>query len=92
MAAISIRNLVKRYANVTVIPDLNLEIDFVGLELDERIAGRDRLAFLAQPLGDTGIDDGFTDFGNDDVCGHRCFGCQLPVTGCQEPVASRSRQ
>ena len=26
MAAISIRNLVKRYANVTVIPDLNLEI------------------------------------------------------------------
>ena len=46
----------------------DLEIDLVGLELDERIAGGDGLPFLAQPLGDAGIDDRFTDFGYDDVC------------------------
>ena len=45
----------------------DLEVDLVGLELDERIAGGDGVAFLPQPLGDARVDDGLTDFGHDDV-------------------------
>ncbi len=45
----------------------DLDVDLVGLELDERIAGRDGIAFLAQPFGDARVDDGLTDFGHDDV-------------------------
>ncbi len=45
----------------------HFDVDLVGLELDERIAGGNGVAFLAQPLRDAGIDDGFTDFWNDDI-------------------------
>ena len=64
----------------------DLEIDLVGLELDERIARRHAIAFLAQPLGDPRIDDGFTDFRDDDVCGHMFWVFQL--SSFQVPVAS----
>ncbi len=58
------------FAQHTRLRRANLEIDLVGLELDERIAGRDDVPFLAQPLGDAGVDDGFSDFGNDDIGWH----------------------
>jgi hypothetical protein len=45
----------------------HLEVDLVGLELHQRITGGDDLPFLAQPLGDAGVDDRFSDFGHDDV-------------------------
>ena len=45
----------------------DLEVDLVGLELDERLAGGDRVALLLQPLGDARFDDRFTEFGHDDV-------------------------
>ena len=45
----------------------DLEIDLVGFELDERITGGDRVPFFLEPLGDTGVDDGFSDFRNDNV-------------------------
>ena len=45
----------------------DLDVDLVGLELDERIAGGDGVAFLAQPLGDARVDDRLTDFGHDDI-------------------------
>ncbi len=45
----------------------DLDVDLVGLELDEWIAGGNGVAFLAQPLRHSGIDDGFTDFWDDDI-------------------------
>ena len=51
----------------------DLDVDLVGLELDQRIAGGDDIALLAQPLRHAGIDDGLSDFGNDDVYGHVGF-------------------
>ena len=45
----------------------DLDVDLVGLELDEWIAGGNRLAFLAQPLGDACVDYRLTDFGHEDV-------------------------
>ena len=45
----------------------DLDVDLVGLELDERIASRDGVALLAQPFGHTRVDDGLTDFGDDNV-------------------------
>ena len=50
----------------------DLEVDLVGLELDERVAGGDVVAFLAQPLGDARVDNRLADFGHDDVRGHVC--------------------
>ena len=48
----------------------DLEVDLVGLELDQRIADRDGVPFLAQPLRDARVDDRFADFRNDDVRRH----------------------
>ena len=48
----------------------DLEVDLVGLELDERIADGDDVAFLAQPLGDARVDDRLADFGDDDIRRH----------------------
>ena len=48
----------------------DLEVDLVGLELDERVADRDDVAFLAQPLRHAGVDDRLADFGDDDVRRH----------------------
>ena len=45
----------------------DLDVDLVGLELDERLAGGDGVAFLAQPLGHTRVHDGLTDFGHEDI-------------------------
>ena len=45
----------------------DLEVDLVGLELDERLAGGDGVAFLLQPLRDARVDDRLADFGHDDV-------------------------
>jgi hypothetical protein len=42
----------------------NLDRDLVGLELDDRLAGRDRLAFLLQPPRDSGLGNGFAEWGN----------------------------
>ena len=41
----------------------DLEVDLVGLELDQRIADGDGVAFLLQPLRDAGVDDRLADFG-----------------------------
>ena len=46
----------------------HLEIDFVRLELDERIAGGHHVPFLAQPLRDARIDNRLADFRYDNVC------------------------
>ena len=54
-------------AQHAVVRRADFDVNLVGLELDERIAGRDGVAFLAQPFGDTRVDDGFTDFGHEDV-------------------------
>ena len=51
----------------------DLDVDLVGLELDQRIAGSDDIALLPQPLRHAGVDDGLSDFGNDDVYGHVGF-------------------
>ena len=48
----------------------HLDVDFVRLELDERLAGADRIAGLFQPLGDTRIDDRLAHFRDNDVHGH----------------------
>ena len=48
----------------------DLEVDLVGFELDERIAGRDDVAGLLQPARHARIDDRLADFGNDDICWH----------------------
>ena len=47
----------------------NLEIDLLGLELDDRLPGFDPFALLLQPAGDTRFNDGFTELRNDDI-GH----------------------
>ena len=48
----------------------DLDVDLVGLELDERLADGDGVAFLLQPLGDARVDDRLADFRHDDVSGH----------------------
>src|SRR5688572_9739477 len=48
----------------------DFQIDFLGFELDERLAGVDRVALLLQPLRDTRFDDGFTKLGDNDVRRH----------------------
>src|SRR5262249_16801124 len=48
----------------------DLEIDLVGLELDERLSGGHRVAFVFQPSCDPGVDDRLTDFGDNYVRGH----------------------
>ncbi len=48
----------------------DFEIDLLGLELDERIAGVDRVALLLQPLRDARFDDGFAELGNNDIGRH----------------------
>ena len=48
----------------------DFEIDLLGFELDERLAGIDRVALLLQPLRDARFDDGFTEFGNNDIGRH----------------------
>ena len=45
----------------------DLEIDLLGLELHDRLAGGDGVAFLLQPARDARFDDRFTELGNDDV-------------------------
>ncbi len=47
----------------------DLEVDLLGLELDDRLAGLDAVAFLLQPARDARLDDRFTELRNDDV-GH----------------------
>ena len=44
----------------------NLDGDLVGLQLDERVAGRDRVALLLQPARDRRFDDRFTERRNFD--------------------------
>jgi hypothetical protein len=48
----------------------DLEIDLVGLELDEGITGRYGFPFLPQPLGDARVDDRLTDLRDQDVYWH----------------------
>jgi hypothetical protein len=61
----------------------DLEIDLVGLELDEGLADIDGVPFFFQPLRHPGIDDRLTDFGNDYVCRHpdslSCLLARLPT-------------
>ena len=45
----------------------DLDVDLVGLELDERVAGRHALAFLLQPARDARVDDRLADLGHDDI-------------------------
>ena len=46
---------------------VDLEIDLVGLELDQRLAGGDRLALSLQPARHARFDDRFPQLRNDDV-------------------------
>ncbi len=48
----------------------DFEIDLLGLELDERIAGAHLVALLLQPLRDARFDDGFTKLRDNDVGRH----------------------
>ena len=48
---------------------VDFEVDFLGFELDERVANLDAVAFLLQPACDTRLDNGFTQFRNDNI-GH----------------------
>jgi hypothetical protein len=48
----------------------DFEIDLVGLEFDERIAGRDLIAWFFQPLRHARVDDRLAYFRNDDVYRH----------------------
>jgi hypothetical protein len=48
-----------------------LQIDLVGFELDQRVAGGNRIARLLQPLRHTRVDDGLADFRNEDVDRHK---------------------
>src|SRR5690606_24012607 len=45
----------------------DLEIDLVGLELDQRLAGGDGVSFLFQPARDARLDDGLTKLRDDDI-------------------------
>ena len=45
----------------------HLEIDLLGLELDQRLADGDAVALLLQPLRDARLDDRLAELGNDDV-------------------------
>ncbi len=53
----------------------DLDVDLVGLELDERLADGDLIALLFQPLGDAGVDDRLAHLGDDDVSGHERVSC-----------------
>jgi hypothetical protein len=46
---------------------VDFKIDFLGLELDDRLADFDAVALLLQPARNTRFDDRFTKFRNDDV-------------------------
>ena len=48
----------------------DLEIDLVGLELDEGVADVDGVPFLLQPLRDARVDDRLADFRDHYVCRH----------------------
>ena len=48
----------------------DLEVDLLGLELDDGLAGGDGLALALQPARDARFDDRLTELGNDDVDGH----------------------
>ena len=48
----------------------DFEVDLLGLELDDGLAGGDGLALALQPARDARFDDRFTELGNDDVDGH----------------------
>ena len=45
----------------------DLEIDLVGLELDEHVAGGDAVAFVLHPARDARFDHRFTELRNDDI-------------------------
>ena len=49
----------------------DLEVDLLGLELDQRLAQLDAVALLLQPVRDARFDDRLAEFRDDDV-GHRC--------------------
>jgi hypothetical protein len=49
----------------------DLEVDLLGLELDDGLAGGDGLALALQPARDARFDDRFTELRNDDVDGHK---------------------
>ncbi len=53
---------------------VDLEVDLVGLELHQRIAGGDGIAFLLQPPRDARFDDGFAELRNNDVHGDSGYG------------------
>ncbi len=46
---------------------VDLEVDLLGLELDDRLAELDAVAFLLQPARDARLDDGLTKFRDNDV-------------------------
>ena len=48
----------------------DFEVDLLGLELDQRVAQVDMVAFFLQPLGDARFHHRLAQFGHDDV-GHR---------------------
>ena len=45
----------------------DLEVNLVGLQLHQRLAGGDCVAFVLQPARDARLDDGFSELRNDDV-------------------------
>jgi hypothetical protein len=47
----------------------HLEVDLLGLELDEGLACRHAIAGPLQPAGHAGLDDRFSELGDDDI-GH----------------------
>jgi len=48
----------------------HFDVDLVRLQLDEGLAGGDRVAFLLEPPRDPRIHDGLADLGHDDVDRH----------------------
>ncbi len=65
----------------------HLEVDLVRFQLHQRIAGRDDVPFLAEPLGDSRVNDGFADLWHNDVYGHESSGASLPFAAGELRVA-----
>ena len=68
----------------------DLEIDLVGLELHERVAGGDQVSFVSQPFRDAGVDDRFSDFRHDDIRSHVLV-CPCLI-GALRPAGGRQRR
>ena len=51
----------------------DVQIDFVGFEFDKGLAEADSVARMFEPGEDGGFDDGFTEFGDEDIDWHKHF-------------------